>query len=161
MYLPLIFIPSFNVLGDYFFGFWQFDGSSHWLNFDKVCDTAPLCESTLLRKAPVILQREFRKRYRIWSGRRYTRPWTTDPWTRSINAGRWKSWKRWALFFFFLIWFSCIVGIIKTMWLVCYRRSEEKHRLACVFLYILTHFLCAFCNWSTGTPRSSLRIAVA
>ena len=124
-------------------------------------DTAPLCESTLLRKAPVILQREFRKRYRIWSGRRYTRPRTTDPWTRPINAGGWKSWKRWALFFFFLIWFSCIVGIIKTMWLVCYRRSEEKHRLACVFLYILTHFLCAFCNWSTGTPRSSLRIAVA
>ena len=63
---PLLFIPSFNVLGDYyFFGFSQFDGSSHWLNLDKFCDTAPLCESTLLRKAPVILQREFRKRYRI------------------------------------------------------------------------------------------------
>ena len=41
-------------MGDYyFFGFSQFVGSSHWLNFDKFCDTAPLYESTLLLSEPV------------------------------------------------------------------------------------------------------------
>ena len=35
-------IPSFNVLSGFFSCFTQFGGSSHSVNFDKICDTAPL-----------------------------------------------------------------------------------------------------------------------
>ena len=40
--LPVLFMPSFDILGDYFLCSTQFGGSSHSLNFDKFRDTALL-----------------------------------------------------------------------------------------------------------------------
>ena len=46
----LLFIPSFHILGSYFYVSLNYGGISHCLNFDKFCDTAPLKRFTFKLK---------------------------------------------------------------------------------------------------------------
>ena len=46
----LLFIPSFHILGSYFYVSLSYSGISHCFNFDKFCDTAPLKSFTFKLK---------------------------------------------------------------------------------------------------------------
>ena len=51
----LLFIPSFHILGSYFYVSLSYGGISHCFNFDKFCDTAPLKSFTFKLKTNWVL----------------------------------------------------------------------------------------------------------